>query len=70
MVGNRSLLGLDFCDTALDICALPVTLVHARNEVRSVGEEVVHLLKRTLGGLGQEAVEEDGIGQVANLIFY
>lgn len=67
VVGNGSLLGLDLCDTALDVGVLPIALVHARNEIRSVGEEVVHLLKRTLGSFRQEAVEEDGVGQVADL---
>ena len=64
---NRSLLGLDLCNAALDIGALPVAPVHARDKVGSVGEQVVHLLKRALGGLRQEAVEEDGVGQIAHL---
>ena len=67
MVGDGSLLGFDFCNTALDIGALPIALLHAGNEVRSISEEIIHFLKRTLSGLRQEAVEEDGVGQVADL---
>lgn len=67
MVGDGSLLGLDFRNTTLDVGSLPVALVHARNEVRSVREEVVHLLQGTLRSFRQEGVEENGVGQVANL---
>jgi hypothetical protein len=63
---NGSLLGLHFLDTSLDI-GREIALVHARYENGGVGEEIVHLLEGTLGGLGQEAVEEYGVGQVANL---
>lgn len=41
--------------------------VHGRNEPRRLGEEVAHLLKGPLGGLGENRPEEDGIGTVANL---
>ena len=51
VVRDRSLLGLNLCNATLDIGALPIALVHARDEVRSIGEQVVHLLERTLGGL-------------------
>jgi hypothetical protein len=67
VVRDGSLLGLNLCNAALDVGALPVALVHARDEVRSVGEQVIHLLKRALRGLRQEAVEEDGISEVAHL---
>jgi hypothetical protein len=64
---DRPLLGFNLRNAALDIGALPIALVHAGYEVRSVGEQVVHLLERALRGLGQEAVEEDSIGEVAHL---
>lgn len=67
MVGNRTLLGLDRCNTALNVGAAPFAAVHARNEERCVCEEVVHFLERALSGFGQETVEEDRVGQVADL---
>jgi hypothetical protein len=67
VVRDGPLLGLNLSDATLDISVPPIATVHARNKDGCVGEEVVHLLKRTLGGLRQEAVEEDGVGQVANL---
>lgn len=67
MVRDRSLLGLDLFDSALEIGRAPFALIHARNEDGSVCEEILHLLKRALGGLRQEAVEEDGVGQVTDL---
>jgi hypothetical protein len=60
------LLGSDFLDTTLEVGG-KVILVHAWHEERGVGKEVVHLLKWSLGSLGQEAVEEDGVGQVTDL---
>lgn len=60
------MLGSNFLDTALEVGG-KVVLVHTGHEERSVREEVVHLLKRALGSLGQEAVEEDGVGEVADL---
>jgi hypothetical protein len=42
-------------------------LLHTGDEQRGIGEEVSHLLKRAPGCLGQEAVEEEGVGEVANL---
>lgn len=63
---NGSLLGSDLLEAALDVWN-KVALVHSWHEERSVGEEIVHLLERTLGSLGKEAVEEDGIGEIANL---
>lgn len=67
MVRDGPLLGLDLCNTALNIGALPVALVHSGDEVRSIGEEVIHFLKRALSGLRQEAVEENGVGEIAHL---
>lgn len=69
VVGDGTLLSLNFRDAALDVGALPVALFHARNPDGSIGEKVVHLLKGTLGGLRQEAVEEYCVGQVADLRF-
>ena len=66
VVRDRSLLGLDLFDSALEIGRAPFALIHARNEDGSVREKILHLLKRALGGLRQEAVEEDGVGQVAD----
>jgi hypothetical protein len=68
-VCNRTLLGSDLLDTTLEICTgSPIALVHTRHEHWRVGEEVLHLFKRTLGGLGKEAVEEECIGEVADLV--
>ena len=66
MVRDRSLLGLDLFDSALEIGLAPFALIHARKEDGSVCEEILHLLKRALGGLRQKAVEEDGVSQVAD----
>lgn len=63
---DRALLCGNFLDTALDV-ETPVLLVHAGYKERSVCEEIVHLLKRALGSLGQEAVKEDGVREVAYL---
>lgn len=41
-------------------------LVVARNEIRRVGEEVVHFFEGQAGCFGQEEVEEEGVGEVAN----
>lgn len=67
MVGNRSLLGLDLCNTALDVGAAPFPRVHTWNEKRRMCKEMVHLLERALGSFWQEAPEEDRVGQVAYL---
>jgi hypothetical protein len=67
-VCNGTLLGSDLLDTTLKIrTRSPVALVHTRHEHWRVGEEVFHLFKRTFGGLGKEAVEEDCVGEVADL---
>lgn len=67
MVRDGPLLGLDLCNAALNVGTGPVALVHARNEDRGVGEEIVHLLERTFCGLRKEAVEEDSVREVAYL---
>jgi hypothetical protein len=47
----------------------PVLLaIHGGNEERSLGEERAHLLEGSLGGLGEESPEEDGVGEVAHLV--
>jgi hypothetical protein len=56
----------NFLDTTFNV-ETPVLLFHAGHEERSVCEEVVHLLKRALSGLRQEAIEENGVGGVADL---
>jgi hypothetical protein len=67
-VRDGALLGLDLFNTALEIRTWgPVDLVHSGYKQWRVGEEVVHLLKRALGCLRQEAVEEDRVGQIADL---
>lgn len=67
-MGYGAPFGLDLFETALKIGTRnPIALVHTGHPKRSVCEKVVHLLERTLGGLGQEAVEEDCVGQIANL---
>lgn len=53
-------------DSPLKIARDDISLLHARNEQRSVGEQVVHLLERALGGFGKEGPEEDGVGEVAH----
>ena len=63
---DGSLLGLDLLHATLDI-GREVALVHAGHESGGVGEEVVHLLERAPSSFGQEAVEEDSVGQVADL---
>ena len=65
-VGDSAQLPLYILDSVLQIVGLEVAHVHGRNEERGVGEEVVHLFERTLGGLWQEGPEEDGVGKVAD----
>ena len=43
-----------------------LALVDRRNEPRSVGEEIVHLLQRKLLGLGNESPDAKGVGEVAD----
>lgn len=63
-----SLLGLHCFQATLEIGTRdPFALVHARHEHGRVGEEIVHLLEGALGGLGQKAVEENRVREVANL---
>jgi hypothetical protein len=65
---NRSLLGLHLLQTTFKVDARsPIALIHARYEHRCVGEQIFHLFERTLGGLGEEAVEEYGVGEIADL---
>jgi hypothetical protein len=65
---DGALLGLDLLGATLDIDG-EVARVHAGHENGGVGEEVVHLLERAVGSFGQEAVEEDGVCQIADLWF-
>lgn len=67
-VGNRSLLRSNLLDATINVWH-KVALVHSRHEKRGVGEEVLHLFKWALSSLGKEAVEENGVGQVAYLTF-
>ena len=60
---DRTLLGLDFFDTTLQILTRTVFAhVHTRHEHRCVGEEIIHFLEGTLSSLRKEAVEEDRVG--------
>lgn len=43
-------------------------LVHGGNKQRGLGEEVAHLLQGSVGGLGEDGPEEDGVGHVADLV--
>jgi hypothetical protein len=63
---DGALLGLDFLGATLDVGGEILSL-HAGDKQRGVGEEVVHLFEGTPGCLGQEAVEEESVGEVANL---
>lgn len=67
-MGNRTLLRSNLFDATINVWH-KVAFVHSRYEKRGVGKEVLHLFKRALSSLGKEAVEENGVGQVANLIF-
>lgn len=60
------LLVLLLLDTAVDLDG-ELGAVHGGNEPRRLGEEVAHLLKGPLGGLGEDGPEENGICEVANL---
>lgn len=42
-------------------------LIHKRNEQRRLSEEISHLLKGSVSGLGEDSPEVDGIGEVADL---
>lgn len=65
---NGTPLGFNFFYTTLQVLTRsPVALVHARHKEWRVREEVFHLLQRTFGSLRKEAVEEDCVGQVADL---
>lgn len=47
--------------------ALELLHIHRRNEERRLGEEIAHLLERSLGRLGEESPEEESIGKVTDL---
>lgn len=42
-------------------------LIHKRDEQRRLSEEISHLLKGSVSGLGEDSPEVDGIGEVADL---
>lgn len=50
----------------LRVVCLVSLLVMSRDQEGSIVEEVVHLLERKPGGLREEEVEEDGVGEVAD----
>lgn len=62
-----SLLRLNFGNSMLQVMRLEVGLLHPRNEQGCVGEQVLHLLERTLSRFREHSPEEEGVGQVANL---
>lgn len=66
-VRSIPLLGLDFLDPVLEIVRFKVDALHAGYEEGRFGEEVLHLLERALGRLGQHSPEEERVGEVANL---
>jgi len=59
-------LALDLGDSVLQVVLLEVLHVHRGDEVRGVGEEVVHLFQGSLGRLWLEGPEEEGVGEVAD----
>ena len=58
-----------FLHTVLQVARLEVLPVHVWYKDRRVGEEIVHLLKRSLSRLGLNGPEEDSIGKVAHDLF-
>jgi hypothetical protein len=62
---NPALLG-DLASTALEVVDGVIGLVRPGHDPGGVREEVVHLLKGQLLGLGQHEVEENGVGEVAH----
>lgn len=62
-----SLLHLNLVYPVLQIVTLEFDLLHAGHKERRFGEEVLHLLKRTLGRLGKDRPEENCVGEIADL---
>lgn len=59
-------LHLLFFDLALQIMGEVLLLASSRDKPGSVGEHIVHLLKRHLLRLRKQSVEKEGIGEIAD----
>lgn len=62
-----SALVLEFRSAVLEVMGYVIRGLGAGNDPRSVREQIIHLLERELRRLGQEEVEEQGVGEVADL---
>jgi hypothetical protein len=58
----------DLLESVLQVVAGIAVFGGSDDDPRCVGEEVVHLFERATSGLGQEQPEEDGVGEVADLL--
>lgn len=67
LMPSIALLRLHLLHSALEIVCRKVRGLHSWDEERSVREEVIHLLERALGGLGEDGPEEEGVCKVADL---
>lgn len=59
---------LSLLNAALEVLASgKLGLIHKRNEQWRFSEEISHLLKGSVGGLGEDSPEVHGVGKVADL---
>lgn len=68
-MARHAALPLDFGYSVLEIVLLVVLHVHSRDKDWRVREQVIHLLERTLSGLGLDGPEEESVGEVADDLY-
>jgi hypothetical protein len=59
-------LSLHFLYSVLQVMLLIIFHVHCRDKDRSICEEVIHLLQRSLRGLWLDCPEEQSVGEVTH----